>query len=488
MPKEINVESWEKLTNLEKIEKDKERAYKFFHDNNYTIDQIGLNVQEHSKIIRDIFDYFKNDKNYRKQFNKNLDIGEWEKLYKDAWEKLSTYEAKLEFDEGYTEFQLNTAKLERDVKGIYNILGQDKAFEYFKEKGYGENELASFNSYKGVGQDEYKTIKAVLGKELFSYIQLYSTEEKQRLFPKTYNEYWNDSEVGTEKERYARKKLIDPERAKREVFDPAPYSMKREYDPAETLEWARKQPEKTRNFLYTDDALDIKMAEFKAKNPTYKGEAYDKALSDARAEIERSNYQSLAEMKDGMDILADKFNSMRSHTISVFNSKEYDEMKQSYQRFAEAYNDLTTGNGIDGLRRDNPDRLSKDDIKRLERLKDDMSEKAQRYIEAKEKQKGGKGISAHWTGQGADRLGFANALVSFKLEPGISEVSKKESFEVKTSNGKVTQTNLGDLMQRSERGRKGLDIEIEKMKRVETQKKRRQLSDDKPEISKKASM
>ena len=150
-------------------------------------------------------------------------------------------------------------------------------------------------------------------------------EEKQRLFPKTYNEYWNDSEVGTEKERYARKKLIDPERAKREVFDPAPYSMKREYDPAETLEWARKQPEKTRNFLYTDDALDIKMAEFKAKNPTYKGEAYDKALSDARAEIERSNYQSLAEMKDDMDILADKFNSMRSHTISVFNSKEYDE-------------------------------------------------------------------------------------------------------------------------------------------------------------------
>ena len=281
MPKEINAESWEKLTNLEKIEKDKERAYKFFHDNNYTIDQIGLNVQEHSEIIRDIFDYFKGDKNYRKQFNKNLDIGEWEKLYKDEWEKLPTYEAKLEFDEGYTEFQLNTAKLERDVKGIYNILGQDKAFEYFKEKGYGENELASFNSYTGVGQDEYKTIKAVLGKELFSYIQLYSTEEKQ---------------------------------------------------------------------------------------------------------------------------------------------------------------------------------------------------------------KGGKGISAHWTGQGADRLGFANALVSFKLEPGISEVSKKESFEVKTSNGKVTQTNLGDLMQRSERGRKGLDIEIEKMKRVETQKKRRQLSDDKPEISKKASM
>jgi len=27
MPKEINVESWEKLTNLEKIENDKERAY-----------------------------------------------------------------------------------------------------------------------------------------------------------------------------------------------------------------------------------------------------------------------------------------------------------------------------------------------------------------------------------------------------------------------------------------------------------------------------
>lgn len=154
--------------------------------------------------------------------------------------------------------------------------------------------------------------------------------------------------------------------------------------------------------------------------------------------------------------------------------------RQAYQKFAEAYNDLATGNDIYGIPRNNPDRLSKEDVERLQSLKDDMSEKAKRYIEAKEKQKGGKGISAHWTGQGADRLGFANALVSFKLEPGISAVSMNESFETKASKGKVKRTNLSQLTERSERGRKGLDIEIKKMKRTEAQKKRGQPSDDKP--------
>ena len=505
-------EVWEDLTGLQKIEEDKERAYKFFRDNNYTSDQVGLNNQEHSEIIKEIFDYFENDRKYQRRFNEKLYIDKWEKLpsyeeklkfdeeytrsrmkaaenaekerqHDEEWEKLPTYKAKLEFDKEYTEFQLKTAKLEKDVKAIYNILGKEKAFDYFKEKGYGEKELASFNSYRGVGQDEFKTIEAVPRKELLSYIQLYSTEEKQKLFPKLYNEYWNP-EFGTEQEKYEKKKLIDPERAKREVFDPAPYSLKREYDEPEAVEWLRKQPEETRTFLYPDGAVDIKMAEFKEKNPSYKSKDYDKALSDALNEIERANYQSLVEMKDGMDILEDKFNSIRSHTISLFNSKEYDEMKQAYQKFAEAYNDLTTGNDIYGIPRNNPDRLSKKDIESLQRLKDEMSEKAQRYIEAKEKQKGGKGISAHWTGQGADRLGFANALVSFRLEPGISRVSMNESFETKASKGKVKKTTLSQLTERSKRGRKGLDIEIKKMKRADAKKKQRQRSQDKPKKSK----
>ena len=509
---EIDEKLWENSNDLEKIKLDKERAYKYFRDKKYTFTQIGIDYQEHPEIIRDIFDYFENDRKYQRHFNEKLFSEEWEKLptyeaklefdeeytksrmkaaenakkerqHDEEWEKLTTYEAKLEFDKEYTEFQLKTAKTERDVKAIYNILGEDKAFEYFKEKGYGEKELASFNSYRGVGHDEFKTIETVPGKELLSYIQLYSTEEKQKLFPKLYNEYWNP-EYGTEQEKYEKKKSIDPKRAKREVFDPAPYSLKKEYDAPEAIEWLRKQPEETRTFLYPDGAVDIKMAEFKEKNPSYKSKDYDKTLSDAVNEIERSNYQSLVEMKDGMNILEDKFNSMRSHTISLFNSKEYDEMKQAYQKFAEAYNDLTTGNDIYGIPRKNPDRLSKEDIERLRSLKDDMSKKAHRYIEAKEKQKGGKGISAHWTGQGADRLGFANALVSFKLEPGISAVSMNESFETKASKGKVKRTTLSQLTERSERGRKGLDIEIKKMKRADAKKKQRQHSQDKPQKSK----
>ena len=189
----------------------------------------------------------------------------------------------------------------------------------------------------------------------------------------------------------------------------------------------------------------------------------------AKAEIEKTNLDSVKEMNEAVLDLKDQYKALRSHGPAIFDSKEYSNMKTAYNNFITAYDNVLAGKHPDGKINDRPEGLSFEDTAELKRLKDEMSKAADTYTRAKFAQKGG-GIDMHKTGQGADRLAFADALSEFKISPKVTNEISSRQTEVKSKNGEIKKVSLSTLDRGSKRGRGHLEFHSKRLKEREQQR------------------
>ncbi len=187
---------------------------------------------------------------------------------------------------------------------------------------------------------------------------------------------------------------------------------------------------------------------------------------NAKADIEKANLNTIKEMNEAVLDLKDQYNALRSHGPAIFDSKEYSNMKTAYNNFIKAYDNVLAGKHPDGKVNDKPEGLSFEDTTELKRLKDEMSKAAETYTKAKFAQKGG-GIDMHKTGQGADRLAFADALSEFKISPKVTNEISARQNEVKSKNGEIKKVSLSTLERGSKRGRGHLEFHAKRLKERE---------------------
>ena len=187
---------------------------------------------------------------------------------------------------------------------------------------------------------------------------------------------------------------------------------------------------------------------------------------NAKADIEKANLNTVKEMNEAVLDLKDQYNALRSHGPAIFDSKEYSNMKTAYNNFIKAYDNVLAGKHPDGKVNDKPEGLSFEDTTELKRLKDEMSKAAETYTKAKFAQKGG-GIDMHKTGQGADRLAFADALSEFKISPKVANEISSRQTEVKSKNGEIKKVSLSTLDRGSKRGRGHLEFHAKRLKEKE---------------------
>jgi len=189
----------------------------------------------------------------------------------------------------------------------------------------------------------------------------------------------------------------------------------------------------------------------------------------AKADIEKANLNSVKEMNEAVLDLKDQYKALRSHGPAIFDSKEYSNMKTAYNNFITAYDNVLAGKHPDGKVNDRPEGLSFEDTAELKRLKDEMSKAADTYTRAKFAQKGG-GIDMHKTGQGADRLAFADALSEFKISPKVTNEISARQTEVKSKGGEIKKVSLSTLDRGSMRGRGHLEFHSKRLKEREQQR------------------
>ena len=187
-----------------------------------------------------------------------------------------------------------------------------------------------------------------------------------------------------------------------------------------------------------------------------------KRLADG---IRKSRFNDLKAEGKEVENLKTTWNSMKSHSPSIFNSKAYDKMEKAFNDYTKAYDNLMAGKTIDGKSaRPEGDQLEDAEINALRDLQEKMQKAARDYTEAKRVQKDG-GIDKHSTKQGQDRLAMADLLSEFDLFPRaekkIEEKIIPEKIGTKERNV-VIQVSLSEL-EGQERANKTLEYHKNKL-------------------------
>ncbi len=210
---------------------------------------------------------------------------------------------------------------------------------------------------------------------------------------------------------------------------------------------------------YHNDALSKgkQLYENKPELRVIDEEGIKRELESEKARIESSNYKVVEGMKDVVDGLKDQYNNLRSHGPAFLDSREYKNLRTAYTNFTNAYDRVLNGNA--------GKRLSTEDKKNLQELQEEMNKAARAYTDAKYKQKGG-GIDMHKSGQGADRLAFADALSELKVSTDTYKnvYNEANKVEVKNKQGVMETKALGHLEKGRERGRGQLDFHTQKLR------------------------
>ncbi len=243
-----------------------------------------------------------------------------------------------------------------------------------------------------------------------------------------------------------------------------------------------------------DRESDAKSAarDFIQKNPEFRyvSEAemseqivdYEDNKKKLMEQTKAARFNDLKEEGKEVENLKTAWSSMKSHTISIFNSKAYDNMEKAFNNYTKAYDNLMAGKTIDGKSaRPNGDQIEDAEINALRDLQEKMQKAANDYTAAKRAQKGG-GIDKHSTKQGEDRLAMADLLSGFDVFPKFGKQTEEKTVEIK-NNGKVKNVKLSEL-EGSERARATLNVHKDKLRKKELNKasqKQNEIPSKKPE-------
>ena len=187
----------------------------------------------------------------------------------------------------------------------------------------------------------------------------------------------------------------------------------------------------------------------------YQVEANDVALARINNE-DVARMDAVKNKANYVDKLRYQWEKMASHTaFSFLNSDEFTDMKNSFQKYLKAYDNIMAGKTSDGRQfRVNSSELSAQDSLYLRQCEKEMIINAKKYHDEKVRKKEG-GFEKHKTQQGQDRDVMSMNLANF--EEGLNE---EQSFGEKLKTGFHTKKQAEEI--KKDEARKLLDKDVEK--------------------------